>query len=785
MTARATTSTTRPSCDGTFSEETLCEATVQQATVQQATVHQATVHQATVHDGTAVAAAVCDENDRAAGTGRGLWRQVSWVKEVGWSKNFWRFAAVLVAAVGSVALTAPTASADLADDTGRYGVDGVDTRFGAKPHASVAAMETIGNTIYVGGKFTSVTRDERFYTNQSYLAAFDATTGAYLPGFAPALNGPVNALEVYDGKLLIGGQFTTVNGVNRPAIALLNPQTGARESFPFKVHGGAPANVRGFDLSGDYLYVTGTFNRAVADGVTVSIKNAARFHIPSESVDRNWLPNVTGASWAIAADPDNGRVYVASFQSGGLISLDASNGRTVRTGFGGGSINKPYDVVVHRGKIWIAGAEHALFAIDAQSLNMVRYHYAGRAFQANPWNGGEYQAIEAVGDRIYAACHCNYENYLVGENVRRPISFLVAFDADSGLHIPSFDPHLLGDSGPWAITEGPDGCIWTGGELRKSGASRIKNLAKICDITNFGNGAVTNLRPGAATSRGSGWFEVDLGSSQAIRSVEVHANIGDNFIIISDRPFPNNRSGAQLAGAEGFHGTRVITSDGRNERWFSTHARYVRIYTSTSLSASQIQIYGRSVVADDERPGTARKLVAAANGSTVDLAWQSATDNVGVVGYRIYRQDNGAGPFVQQGTSTSTSFADTGLPTGSYRYYLRAFDAAGNVGWRNQIVEVTVGAGPVDTERPSTPKGLNASAVSATSATLTWVASTDNVGVVEYSVYADGVVIASSATAQATLTGLTPATSYEFWVRAVDAAGNISWRTNVVTVQTS
>lgn len=266
--------------------------------------------------------------------------------------------------------------------------------------------------------------------------------------------------------------------------------------------------------------------------------------------------------------------------------------------------------------------------------------------------------------------------------------------------------------------------------------------------------------------------------------MEVHANIGDNFIIVSDRPFPNDKSGAQLAGAEGFHGTRVITSDGRNVRWFSTSARYVRVYTSTSLTASQVQVLGRVQIDDTERPGTARQLRAVAAGSTVNLSWQPATDNVGVVGYRVYRQDDGAGAYVQIGTSASTSYSDNGLAAGSYRYYLRAFDAAGNVGWRNQIVDVSTGGGAVDTERPSTPKGLRSSSVSATSVVLVWGTSTDNVGVVKYSIYADNVVVASSVQPEATVTGLTSGASYQFWIRAVDAAGNISWRTNTVTVQT-
>src|SRR5207244_920038 len=64
----------------------------------------------------------------------------------------------------------------------------------------------------------------------------------------------------------------------------------------------------------------------------------------------------------------------------------------------------------------------------------------------------------------------------------------------------------------------------------------------------------------------------------------------------------------------------------------------------------------------------------------LNLAWTASTDNVGVTGYQIWRATNVAGPFSQINTTTGTSYLDTGLVTGTtYTYYVKAFDAAGNV----------------------------------------------------------------------------------------------------------
>jgi chitodextrinase len=59
--------------------------------------------------------------------------------------------------------------------------------------------------------------------------------------------------------------------------------------------------------------------------------------------------------------------------------------------------------------------------------------------------------------------------------------------------------------------------------------------------------------------------------------------------------------------------------------------------------------------------------------SSIGLAWQPSTDNVGVTGYKVYRNGN------LIGTTPNTSFTDTNLSPGtSYTYQVSAYDAAGN-----------------------------------------------------------------------------------------------------------
>src|SRR5438034_229491 len=90
-----------------------------------------------------------------------------------------------------------------------------------------------------------------------------------------------------------------------------------------------------------------------------------------------------------------------------------------------------------------------------------------------------------------------------------------------------------------------------------------------------------------------------------------------------------------------------------------------------------------------------------------------------------------------------------------------------------------------DTVAPSTPASLTASAVSSSRIYLSWSAATDNVGVIRYGVYRDGVRIAYISGTSYANTGLSAATTYSYTVAAYDAAGNASAQSSAVSATTS
>lgn len=97
---------------------------------------------------------------------------------------------------------------------------------------------------------------------------------------------------------------------------------------------------------------------------------------------------------------------------------------------------------------------------------------------------------------------------------------------------------------------------------------------------------------------------------------------------------------------------------------------------------------------------------------------------------------------------------------------------------------VVIGGSVADTQAPSAPLNLAASNVTSTSLTLSWNASTDNVGVTGYDVYSNNTMIGTVTSTSANITGLTASSTYSFFVKAKDAAGNQSGNSNTVTVTT-
>ena len=164
---------------------------------------------------------------------------------------------VLACAVTGLGLAAPAQSAPVVNHD-RI-VSAVPGNTPAVNDGEVDAIVQVGDTVVVGGTFTSVTGVGESTVTRRYLFAFSASTGKLVPGFAPTLNNSVN--ELIPGPtantVYVGGLFTQLNGVNTSHIALLSTTTGAPVAgFKAASTNGA---VNALAQRGNHLYVGGNF----------------------------------------------------------------------------------------------------------------------------------------------------------------------------------------------------------------------------------------------------------------------------------------------------------------------------------------------------------------------------------------------------------------------------------------------------------------------------------------------------------------------------------------------
>ena len=163
----------------------------------------------------------------------------------------------------------------------------------------------------------------------------------------------------------------------------------------------------------------------------------------------------------------------------------------------------------------------------------------------------------------------------------------------------------------------------------------------------------------------------------------------------------------------------------------------------------------------------------------INLSWTASTDNVGVTGYKIFR--NGA----QIATTSSLAYADAGLlPVTLYSYTVAAFDAAENTSAQSAAASATTQGAP-DITAPTAPAGVSASAVSSSQINLSWIASTDNVGVTGYRIYRAGMLLTTLGVVTVyQSTGLAASTTYSYTTQSVDAAGNASAQSALASATT-
>jgi len=193
----------------------------------------------------------------------------------------------------------------------------------AVPAPHVDAIATDGTTTYVGGLFdTMVQGTNPPVTGLSNIAAFNSTTGAFLPDFSVSVNGLVNDLELVGGSLYVAGDFTQVNGAARSGLVKLDATTGAQDAtFKPYFSTGKVNDIGVATLAGTpRLVVGGGMSKKLAAVDLSTGKAVASYTFPTPSVA---IPGAWGgvAIYRFAVSPDGTKlIATGNFQQIGTDS---------------------------------------------------------------------------------------------------------------------------------------------------------------------------------------------------------------------------------------------------------------------------------------------------------------------------------------------------------------------------------------------------------------------------------------------------------------------------------
>ncbi|MET9101737.1 discoidin domain-containing protein [Streptomyces antibioticus] len=278
------------------------------------------------------------------------------------------------------------------------------------------------------------------------------------------------------------------------------------------------------------------------------------------------------------------------------------------------------------------------------------------------------------------------------------------------------------------------------------------------------------------------WIRADLGSSLGVDRVVLKlpdgwgartqtlkiqgsANGTDFTDLTASRAY-------QFAPADG--NTVTITFD-------TATTRYVRVLVTANTGQpaaqlSELEVYGPAT-GDTQAPTAPANLAfTEPSAGQIRLTWNASSDDTAVTGYDVYANNE----LLTSVAGNVTTYTDTRPASATVSYFVRAKDAAGNVSGNSNTVTRRGENG--DTQAPTAPANLAFTEPSAGQIRLTWNASTDNTGVTGYEVYRDNTLLTTVAGNVTTYTDSRPATvTVSYFVRAKDAAGNVSGDSNTVT----
>ncbi len=353
----------------------------------------------------------------------------------------------------------------------------------------VLAMARLGNTLYIGGKFTKILDQNGVaqYAAQN-LAAIDMTTGKGIPSWTPSATfasgavAEVDALAVSsDGKrLFVGGKFDTLSGVPRKRFAALDPVTATVD----------PAFTAAFADGVDAILPTP--GKIYVGGLFTSVNGKSRPKLaallPSGALDPAWTPSADKAVRKLVLAPDGRTVLVA----GGFGVVDGQSRQSLaRVTLDTGALDAwqvPAGMIKPPMTAWdmVATSTRLYVALGAAGQYFAAFHLDSGASGAQVWRTPTVGNVQTValspdGKRLFVGGHfgTNIAQQTVCGNVA--LHGLASADPATGVILcdwaPAIVPSLNNITAAWTFLETPSQ-LWLGGYFTSVGGRAQKGVAR-------------------------------------------------------------------------------------------------------------------------------------------------------------------------------------------------------------------------------------------------------------------------------------------------------------------
>lgn len=360
-----------------------------------------------------------------------------------------RRAALLVTGllvVGSLAIGVAPASAKLVLDEVPDRSWTVDGR--------VYAVEVVGDTVFVGGQFTTVTSPSGQVVTRRNLAALRMSDGSLITSWRADAGAVVRALVSDGSSLWVGGHLRSLGGVTANYLGKVSVATGAVDrSFTASLDNA----VRGLDVDGNRLFVGGFFT--TVNGV--SRPHMARVSADTGSLHTGFTPALNGRVLGVSKNPVSSVVYAAGqFTTAngsnrpGLVGLNTETGE-----LGGatlGSTTAPtlcVDVSDDGTRVFSGAGSNAVTGwrtSDGQRL-------------WRDYGEGDIQGVKYYDDVLYFGFHDGFDGDFTVK--------VLAADAATGAFDPYFRPVMRQFWGVYGIGAGPQGLVVGGDFTNISGVT--------------------------------------------------------------------------------------------------------------------------------------------------------------------------------------------------------------------------------------------------------------------------------------------------------------------------